>query len=187
MAARPVDRRCPCCGSCDRRTGYADETIRNSRYGIAVVLVCRCRTAELRRSARSLLLSGQYRLHMAKEQNPRKRLILSTIGRESIQVLYAEAQGKQHIARDDCWSALVPAMLRHRATRLVIERLDGAEVADQRSISDALAKADAIGDFAYDHQSHRDEPLLWLADATAWATSAGGNWLNIIRHMVSAL
>ncbi len=185
VTARSGDRRCPCCGRCDRRTGYADETIRGSRYGIAVVLACSCRTAELRRSARDLLLSGQYRLHMAKEQAPRRRLILSMISRSSLQVLYAETQGKQHTARADCWSSLVPMMLQHGANRLVIERLDGAEIADQRNISDALAKADALGDIVYEHQSHRNEPLLWLADAVAWASGAGGIWVRTIRHLVS--
>lgn len=50
---------CPNCGATRNLSGYADETIRSHRYGIAVLIVCGCRAGHLRQVARSLLLGRQ--------------------------------------------------------------------------------------------------------------------------------
>ncbi len=40
----------------------------------------------------------------------------------------------------------------------------------------SLRKAGMVGALSYRHETHRAEPILWLADAVAWATGAKGDW-----------
>ncbi len=105
---------CPSCGATQRLSGYADETIRNHRYGIAVLIACGCQRGHLRQAARSLLLPGQRRLHFAKERDQRRRTILSMIASLPVSAVYAAERG--------------------------------------------------------------DSPILWLADAVAWAAGAKRDW-----------
>ena len=177
-------RSCSACRRRDRWHGYADETIRNGRYGIPVAIECACRLQEQRRMARSMLLPRQYRLHMAKEQPSRRRLILSAIRRSGLRALHAEARGKQHAARSDYWTTVVPRLLELGVSRLDIEQTNGCEQVDKTSISDALAKADSMRQHQYAHQSHRAEPILWLADAVAWAAGHRGEWRMAISGIL---
>ncbi|MGH3720797.1 MAG: hypothetical protein ACRDRI_18515 [Pseudonocardiaceae bacterium] len=58
----------------------------------------------------------------------------------------------------------------------MIERLEGVEARDAQDVGDALRKADSLGALSYRHETHRVEPILWLADAVAWAAGARGDW-----------
>ena len=177
-------RRCTSCNRRDRWSGFADETIRNKRYGIAVVLACGCQHDALRGCARSLRLRGQHRLHMSKEQARRRRLILSTVRDSGLRALYHEVRGVEHTARATCWTELIPHLVDLDVRTLAIEALDGSEIHDRANISAALAKADALGRLSYVHRSHRDEPLLWFADAVAWAAGYRGEWLTAVRDVL---
>ena len=179
-----MPRRCRSCNRRDRWSGFADETIRNKRYGIAVVLACGCQHDALRGCARSLRLRGQHRLHMAKEQARRRRLILSTVRDSGLRALYHEVRGVEHTARATCWTELVPQLVDLDVRILTIEALDGSEISDRANISTALAKADALGRLSYVHRSHRDEPLLWFADAVAWAAGYRGEWLAEVKDVL---
>jgi hypothetical protein len=37
----------------------------------------------------------------------------------------------------------------------------------------------------FDHRPSRGEPLLWAADAVAWAVGAGGDWKRRIDPVVT--
>lgn len=167
---------CASCGATQKLSGYADETIRNHWYGIAILIACGCQLGNLRRSARSLLLPGQQRLHCAKEQDRRRREILSVIRSSPVSAVYAAERGDGPDARSACWHVLVPMLLESHVAKLVIERLAGSEARDERDIGDALQKADMARALGYRHETHRAEPILWLADAVAWATGAKGDW-----------
>lgn len=166
------------CPTCRRQKlwGYADETIRNSRYGIAVLITCGCRLEQLRRTARSLLLPGQRRLHFAKEQDRRRKSILATIGYAPVSAVFASEPGDSLDARSACWHVLIPMLLTSSISELVIERLEGVEARDEQDVGDALRKADSLGALSYRHETHRVEPILWFADAVAWAAGARGDW-----------
>jgi hypothetical protein len=50
-----------------------------------------------------------------------------------------------------------------------------------------LANCVAAGDaFLYDHMPPYDDPLLWIADAFAWCSSAGGTWQERIEAITTA-
>jgi len=173
--ARPRSS-CPNCGATQKLSGYADETIRSRRYGIAVLIACGCQRGRLRQAARFLLLPGQRRLHCAKEQDRRRRTILSMIATLPVSAVYAAERGESLDARSACWHALIPMLLASNVSELVIERLAGVEARDEGDVGDALRKADMVGALSYRHETHRAEPILWLADAVAWATGAQGGW-----------
>jgi len=61
------------------------------------------------------------------------------------------------------------------ATRIVIERDESVASADRRIIRDHLL-AHESSELVYEHLSAHEEPLLWVADALAWAHQAGGDW-----------
>lgn len=176
--------RCAECGRRDRWSAFSDETIRNKRYGIAVALACGCRQNALEKAIRQLLLPGQRRLHMAKEQPRRRREILSAIQKLRITGVYAEAQGSELDARAACWGTLVPHLLDLNVRKLHIEQVVGSEHVDRASISDALAKRHSLDCLEYHHMSHRGVPLLWLADAMAWAVGRGEQWAERLRDVV---
>lgn len=175
---------CPNCGATNKLSGYADETIRSHRYGIAVLIACGCQHGRLRQAARSLLLPGQRRLHFAKEQDRRRRAILSMIASLPVSAVYAAERGDSLDIRSACWHLLVPMLLASNVTNLVIERLAGVEARDERDVGDALWKADMVGMLSYRHEIHRAEPILWLADAVAWATGARGDWQRRITRIL---
>lgn len=90
--------------------------------------------------------------------------------------LYEESRGSERNARRDCWTSIIPQLIEMGVTGLYIERVGDIEINDKTSISDALAKTDALGVLSYTHVRPQEEPLLWFADAIAWAHGAGGHW-----------
>jgi hypothetical protein len=37
----------------------------------------------------------------------------------------------------------------------------------------------------FEHRSARVEPMLWIADAIAWAYGAGGDWRALVGSIVT--
>lgn len=94
----PVSRlACLNCGRMDR-LGFADETRRQSRYGIAVAIVGPCQ-----------------------EEIVSKVMQLSP---ENVRALYVSARGRQTDARSECWRMLVPQLVRIGVVKLTIEQID---------------------------------------------------------------
>ncbi|MGH4001074.1 MAG: hypothetical protein ACRDTJ_26860 [Pseudonocardiaceae bacterium] len=145
-----------------------------------------CQHGHLRQAARSLLLPGQRRLHFAKEQDHRRKTILSVIASLPVSAAYAAERGDSLDTRSACWHALVPMLLASNVNELVIERLAGVEARDEGDVGDALRKADMVGALSYRHETHRAEPILWLADAVAWATGAKGDWQRRVACILRA-
>ncbi|MDQ3151349.1 MAG: hypothetical protein M3R63_06420 [Actinomycetota bacterium] len=157
-------RRCPACGQV-RRLGFADETARQGRYGIAVAVVCPCRVPALRKVLRSLVRPGVRRVHFSKQQDRDRREVLSRILCEDFRALFVVSRGREPEARSACWAQLVPLLLDHDVAELAIERMQGGEDRDRRDIRDALVRASGTADFAYRHVESTDDPLLWLAES----------------------
>jgi hypothetical protein len=78
--------------------------------------------------------------------------------------------------------ALVVDLVKAGAVRLVLERLETQEHADRRCIRATLVDPEA--QLIYRHESAQLEPLLWAADAIAWAYGAGGDWRRRIDQLV---
>lgn len=166
---------CRCCGS-HTRHGFVDETARGNSYGIAAVIVCPCRTAALRRTARGHLRRGQRRVHASKQNDADRKLFLDAVIARDVAAIFVVTQGRKLTARSPCWALLMPRLVSAGVTSLVIEGIEGREDHDRRDIRDALLRLGNVGLLAYRHADPATEPLLWVADAIAWAAGAGGHW-----------
>ena len=173
----PVGR--SACLHCDRtdRLGFADETRRQGRYGIAVVIVCPCQVEIVCKVIQGSVPPGTRRLHCSKLRPRDRRLVASQLSPENIHALYISARGRQTDARSECWRTLVPQLVGIGVVKLTIEQIDeGGKARDRRDIRNALLAIGRECDLTYAHRDPAGEPMLWVADAIAWCAGAGGTW-----------
>ena len=58
---------------------------------------------------------------------------------------------------------------------------------DRRTIRAALLDAGAIDRLDYGHMRPSEEPLLWVADAVAWAYGVGQTWRRRVGGIVEVV
>jgi len=156
---------------------YLDESIRPGRMVIAAVVVETGDVRQARLGMRSALLPGQRRLHLTDERPARRHLILDLVARQAL-VAIAEAaptHGRRHAqVQDELPRKVVRRVAASGARRIVLDRVaEELLEADRATISRALAGV--APDVLYDHLPSTADPLLWAADAVAWAVGAGGH------------
>lgn len=157
-----------------------------------VLVGATCPTDDLtaaRRLLTDLLLPGQERLHFSKERDARRRLILKQISDSSIQavVVTTPKRPTEIEARARALRRLVREIHVLSIDRLVIERDESTMILDKRVLSEATASPHARSTLSYGWSLPRQEPLLWAADAFAWAWSTGGRWRDQVRSRVSSI
>lgn len=163
---------------------FVDESQR-ARYmiGAAVISPGDLRTA--RRGLRGMLLPRQGRLHFVKESQQRRRFLLDAMRDLPVRTrLYTSAE-KESIARQRAMEALLVDMLALGGQRLVIERREASQdERERRLIATAVQRGAAPADLSYVHCRARDEPLLWVSDAVAWAYGAGPQWRSRAEPLI---
>ncbi len=139
---------CLHCGRADR-LGFADETRRQGRYGIAVVIVCPCQMEIVSKVMQGSVRPKTRRVHFSKLRDSDRRLVVGQLTAENICALYASACGRQTDARSECWRTLVPQLVELGVIKLTIERIDGGGKArDLRDIRNALLDINRDSRFA---------------------------------------
>ena len=83
-------------------------------------------------------------------------------------------------ARNACLTAVVERVQRHDVPRLVIESRDD-DREDERHLVRVRQPEPWL---VFEHRRASAEPMLWVADAIAWAHGAGGNWRLFIESVV---
>lgn len=162
---------------------FVDES-RRARYMVAAAIVPMADLAGMRATLKGLRLPGQHRIHFRTESDPRRRRILSQVVQMSPTVWIFEAPGPDEAARATCITALVEELTVLRPQHLILEsRNDHCDRVDRRIIRAALAKNGH--EVQYRHLAGRQEPLLWIPDAVAWAHGAGGDWSRRARPLVA--
>jgi hypothetical protein len=73
------------------------------------------------------------------------------------------------------------------AHRLVLDNRESRDVDDERTISRALGRRPSMSGLAYEHADTRNEPLLWVADASAWCYGADGEWRQRISGLMTSV
>ena len=48
----------------------------------------------------------------------------------------------------------------------------------------ANAYADDVPRLTFDHRQGQSKPILWVADATAWAFGAGNRWMPLVEPAI---
>ncbi|MBV8540859.1 MAG: hypothetical protein JO364_17670 [Pseudonocardiales bacterium] len=74
---------CLNCGRVDR-LGFADETRRQGRYGIAVVIVCMCQVEIVSKVMQGSVRPGTQRVHFSKLRDRDRRLVVNQLVPENI-------------------------------------------------------------------------------------------------------
>jgi hypothetical protein len=162
---------------------FVDESIRGQRYLMACVLVDARNLVEVRRSMTAFAGAGK-RLHFHQELDSARRGALELIAALPVQVTVAVCVRRHGVsefeARDLCLAALVRELQSQGVLRLIVEtRQDDRD--DHRTI---LRTRDAEPTLNFEHRSGSDEPILWVADAVAWAYGAGQRWASLARPVV---
>ena len=163
-----------------------------SKFRSYVLAGATCPTSDLaatRRLLTNLLLPGQERLHFSKERDARRRLILQQINDSPLRAVIVTTPKKptEIEARARALRRLVRETQVLSIHRLVIERDESALILDKRVLSEATANAHARATLSYGWSLPHQEPLLWAADAFAWAWSAGGKWRDQVRSGVNSI
>ena len=155
---------------------FVDESQRE-RYMICAAIISPSDLQATRRALRGMLLPRQSRLHFVSESPQRRRSLLDAMCELPVRArLYTSAE-KEPVARQRAFEALFAVLLVLKGQRLVIERREASQDdRERRLIAQAVRRGVAPTDLSYCHLLGREEPLLWVADAVAWAYGAGREW-----------
>ncbi|GAA0636680.1 hypothetical protein GCM10009547_46250 [Sporichthya brevicatena] len=163
----------------------ADETKQRGYQLVAVSVGSSSEVAHLRAVVRGLVLSGQARLHMKKESEPRKRLVASAIvatGYTAVVYNAGRSRRTELEARAACLSALVDDLAGTAAPLLVLEQDDSLLSWDRQRLVELSRTYPGL---RYEHRRAREEPALAIPDAIAWCWAKGGDWRRRIAPAVS--
>jgi hypothetical protein len=164
---------------------FVDESQRGPYLVVAAVLIPRD-LVQVRGALRGMLLPGQRRLHFSSERPQRRRVLLGQMSDLPIQAWVYAAEGKERVARARALESLLADLGSAGARRLVIEcREPSQDAADRRLIAQAIRAGIAPAGLSYDHLRAHEEPVLWVADAVAWAVGARGAWAQRTEAIVN--
>jgi hypothetical protein len=162
---------------------FVDESIRGNRYLVACVMAEARHLPEVRPVIRALALHG--RVHFNNESARQKRAVLAAIAELPVEAFVADARRRHGVtefaARRACLTAVVDHLQERRVLRLVIESRDD----DRDDVRHLLHVRRPEPRLVFEHRSARAEPMLWVADAVAWAYGAGGDWRRVAASIVS--
>ena len=86
----------------------------------------------------------------------------------------------EFVARNACLTAVVERVQWHDVPRLVIESRDD-DREDERHLIRVRQPEPWL---VFEHRRGSAEPMLWVADAIAWAHGAGASWLRLVEPVV---
>lgn len=163
---------------------FVDESGRGASYHVCVVVVANGDVHTLRRLSRSFCLPGQRRWHFVNESNRRRRQIVDAlIASDQLSALPFYARGREAAIRAESFRQMVGLLVDRNVSRLIIESREGRDHLDRQVLLGELRGHPQV--FEYDHMPAHSDPLLWVADAVAWCSSAGGAWRDRIEALVA--
>ena len=156
----------------------------------SLLLAAACFRQEELRAARivltGLLLPGQERVHFKSEQDARRRAILDVVRGSGMQGLIfgADPTISPRNQRKQCLERLMSEAESRKFSRICIEQDDSVLEFDRQRMFEAKRIRNLEVGFSYGWMRPRQEPLLWAADAIAWAWARGGSWRTRIGGFV---
>lgn len=162
---------------------FIDETS-SSVFVVVAATVLPGDVTSLRRAMRSLLRPGQRCLHFTKESDPVRRSALAVVtsGPVSVRIYRADRKVSMPGAREACLRAVARDALVLRPQRIVIERDESVQAADERWLREELGPRHNR-DTEFCHLAKHEEPMLWTADAIAWCIQRGQPWTGLIADL----
>ncbi len=163
---------------------FVDESKANGYYVVASAVAVSDH-AGVCRELRGLLARGQDRLHFKGEKDPRRRELLSAMGRLDVRASVWIVRGEpDKVARPRCLEAVTDAMIRDGATELTLERDASLERADRQVIANTLRNGGERPEIRYRHIGPKEDPMLWVSDAVAWCYQKRGDWIRRAEPLV---
>ena len=102
-----------------------------------------------------------------------------------VRVRLYESTEKQETARQQVMASLLADLVALGCRRIVIESRHYIQNdKERRAIATAVRLGHAPEDLVYDHMRAHEEPLLWIADAVAWAYGARGEWRPRVAEII---
>jgi hypothetical protein len=162
---------------------FVDESVRQS-YLLCAVWISQSKLDDKRDGLRGLRRPRQRRIHFGKERPGRRRQLLDAFVRLDVEVRIYSGDGPALKARRRCMRALVSDFAANSVARLVIESGDHEDEVDRQVIYEMRNLVPELKDASYEHMRAYEEPMLWLADAFAWAYGAGPPWRRLIDEVL---
>ena len=98
--------------------------------------------------------------------------------------MVVQATGRRGLQqRETCVRKLAQCCVAVEAGVVVLDLDESVVSKDRRWLYEELHKSET----RYDHLHRHEEPLLWAADAVAWAWQRAGSWRDRVRPMVAQL
>ena len=162
---------------------FVDESAKNG-YLIAATAVELRHLKASRTSVRRCLLSGERRIHFAKETTRRRREVLSKIVSLdlAVGVFFSTSSG------ENSRSKLIREVVAHHGDnlhRLVFESGRHRDLNDQRLLISMRLAGEFPAHASFEHLLPYEEPLLWVSDAIAWSWRAKGDWRRRVVPIVA--
>jgi hypothetical protein len=142
-----------------------------------LMAAARCPSGDVavnRKALRSLLLPGQERLRFRHETDARRKQIIDVIAGFHLLVDVYCAEQETLDNRRRCLEAIVRDTA-GKAERLVIERDESTLDRDRATLHAACRRYEYF-DLRWELIIPRQDPLLWVPDAVAWAWMKAGHW-----------
>lgn len=167
---------------------FVDEGKRGS-YLLCAAVVASADVTAARRAMRALQPANRRRLHMHSEGTSSRQQILARFVqappiREAHLWRVPLHALSERAARDECFRALVPGVLKLGVSRIVVESCSQDQL-DERVIGSSLAVAGLVGTVDYRVVPAHSDELLWAADVITWAYMAGGRHQQAISRLVT--
>ena len=166
---------------------FVDES-RRSRYMICAAIISPDDLRATRGDLREMLLRGQRRLHFANESPHRRRSLLVAMADLPVRALMYTSREREPTARQSAIAALLSDLVDLKGQRLIIEHREHSQNRRERAqIAAAIRNGIAPTGLDYQHLDAHEEPMLWVADAVAWAYGAGGEWRRRAQTLVNSV
>jgi hypothetical protein len=169
---------------------FVDES-KARHYLLVAAVIQEAQVDRVRKAVGGLRLPGQARIQFTSESDPRRKAILSGMaaaGLSSAVAIYDVADVRNvKAARDAAMARLVDDVAKMGARKLVIEHDANVLASDTRIIRDRASQAGCLDLLIYEHRRAREECLLAIPDAVAWAWARGGEWRTRARPLVSGV
>ena len=165
------------------RHTFVDESVRGASYIMCATSIRADGLDAARKTLRSLAAPGQRRTHFATESDGRRRDLLRAMSHlKTLSVVYVAHHPDQVKARAAILAAMVPKLQNSDVRHLVLESRQEQDKRDRSAIYHSVGPH-PTRPFSYSHCPAPSEPLLWVADAVAWAWGRGGRWRTMIADL----
>ncbi|MFE7505003.1 DUF3800 domain-containing protein [Promicromonospora sp. NPDC057488] len=160
---------------------FVDES-KSRGYLMAAAFVHARHLQSLRRALRQLRPRGRRSVHFNGARDELRHAVLDVLVAHDVTAVVVQATGRRGPQqREVCVRKVAQCCVATEAGVVVLDLDESVVSKDRRWLYEELHKSET----RYDHLHRHEEPLLWAADAVAWAWQRAGSWRDRVRPMVT--